>query len=78
MPSFGSLAYTPYVYPINFVIRPIRRLLSLPEYTWLLFHTLATGFGMFLLAARPRCARVRRHPGRRSHDVDAEPGRDRC
>ncbi len=49
MPSFGSLAYTPYVYPVNWIIKPFRKVLPLPEYTWLLFHTLATGFGLFLL-----------------------------
>ncbi len=49
MPSYGSMAFTPWVYPINWVIKPFRKLLSLPEYSWLLFHTLATGFGVFLL-----------------------------
>lgn len=49
MPSYGSMAYTPWVYPMNWVIKPFKRLFFLPEYTWLLFHSLATGFGVFLL-----------------------------
>ncbi len=49
MPSFGSMAYTPWVYPVNWILKQFRRILPLPEYTWLLFHTLATGFGVFLL-----------------------------
>lgn len=49
MPSFGSLAYTPWVYPVNWIIKPFRKVLPLPEYTWLLVHTLATGLGVFML-----------------------------
>ncbi|MCI0451644.1 MAG: YfhO family protein [Candidatus Latescibacteria bacterium] len=49
MPSFGSLSFTPWVYPINWVIKPFRAVLPLPEYTWLLIHSLAAGFGVFLL-----------------------------
>jgi hypothetical protein len=49
MPSFGSLAYTPYVYPMNFVVGFLRRVLFFPEYTWLLLHTFLTGLGTFLL-----------------------------
>ncbi|HXV12963.1 MAG TPA: YfhO family protein [Candidatus Krumholzibacteria bacterium] len=49
MPSFGSLSFTPWVYPINWVIKPLRAVLPLPEYTWLFVHTMVTGFGVFLL-----------------------------
>ncbi len=49
MPSFGSLSFTPWVYPVNWVLKPLRAVLPLPEYSWLLVHTLATGFGVFLL-----------------------------
>lgn len=49
MPSFGSLAYTPWVYPVNWIIKPFRKVLPLPEYTWLFVHTLLTGLGVFLL-----------------------------
>jgi hypothetical protein len=51
MPSFGSLSYTPYVYPVNFVVGFLRRVLFFPESTWLLFHTFLTGMGTFLLLA---------------------------
>src|SRR5262245_45083518 len=49
MPSYASMSYTPWVYPVNWIIKPFRRVLPLPEYTWLLVHTLATGLGVFLL-----------------------------
>ena len=49
MPSYASMAYTPWVYPVNWLIRPFRRVLPLPDYTWLLVHTLATGLGVFLV-----------------------------
>lgn len=57
MPSYGSLAYTPYVYPVNFVLGLLVRYLFFPEYTWLLFHTFMTGLGTFLLV-RSRGAHV--------------------
>jgi len=49
MPSFGSLCFTPYVYPVNFVLGIFVRYLFFPEYTWLLFHTFLAGLGTFLL-----------------------------
>jgi hypothetical protein len=49
MPSFGSLVFTPYVYPVNFVLGVFVRYLFFPEYSWLLFHTFLTGLGVFLL-----------------------------
>lgn len=49
MPSFGSLVFTPYVYPVNFVLGIFVRYLFFPEYSWLLFHTFLTGLGVFLL-----------------------------
>lgn len=49
MPSFGSLCFTPYVYPVNFVLGIFVRYLFFPEYSWLLFHTFLTGLGVFLL-----------------------------
>ncbi len=51
MPSFGSLSYTPYIYPMSFVITFLRKVFFLPEYTWLLFHTFLTGVGTYLLLA---------------------------
>jgi hypothetical protein len=49
MPSFGSLVFVPYVYPVNFVLGIFVRYLFFPEYSWLLFHTFLTGVGVFLL-----------------------------
>ncbi|HEX5133431.1 MAG TPA: hypothetical protein VFX92_13225 [Candidatus Krumholzibacteria bacterium] len=49
MPSFGSLAFTPYIYPVNFLVTVLRKVLFFPEYTWLFFHTFLTGVGTFLL-----------------------------
>jgi hypothetical protein len=49
MPSFGSLVFTPYVYPVNFVLGIFVRYLFFPEYSWLLFHTFLTGIGTYLL-----------------------------
>ncbi|HKW14950.1 MAG TPA: YfhO family protein, partial [Candidatus Krumholzibacteria bacterium] len=49
MPSFGSLVFVPYVYPVNFVLGIFVRYLFFPEYSWLLFHTFLTGVGIYLL-----------------------------
>ena len=49
MPSFGSLSFLPYVYPVNFVLGIFVRYLFFPEYSWLLFHTFLTGVGTYLL-----------------------------
>ena len=57
MPSFGSLVFTPYVYPVNFVLGIFVRYLFFPEYSWLLFHTFLTGLATFLLL-RERGARM--------------------
>ncbi len=78
MPSYGSLAYTPYVYPVNYVLSILVRYLFFPQYTWLLFHTFLTGLGTFLLAAFARRARRCRAGGGRVHDVDAESGGGGC
>jgi hypothetical protein len=49
MPSFGSLVFVPYVYPVNFVLGIFVRYLFFPESSWLLFHTFITGLGIYLL-----------------------------
>lgn len=49
MPSFGSLAYTPFVYPPSFVTHLLHRYLHTPEMTWLLLHYLLAAAGMYLL-----------------------------
>jgi hypothetical protein len=49
MPSFGSLAYAPYVYPPSFVTHVLYAYLHFPEMFWLLAHYLLAGVGMYLL-----------------------------
>ncbi len=49
MPSFHSLAYAPYVYPISFVTHLLYEYLHFPEMTWLLVHYLLAGAAMYLL-----------------------------
>lgn len=49
MPSFGSLTYTPWVYPPSQLLAAVARLPLAPPMSWLLFYFLAAGFGMFLL-----------------------------
>jgi hypothetical protein len=56
MPSFSSLAYTPYVYPISFITHILYKYLRFPAMTWLLIHYILAGAGMYLLA---RSYRVR-------------------
>ncbi|MCK5407513.1 MAG: hypothetical protein KAJ37_08665, partial [Candidatus Krumholzibacteria bacterium] len=43
MPSFGSLSYTPYVYPPNAFLKLLVKYLFFPKYIWLLFHTFLAG-----------------------------------
>ncbi|UCG50947.1 MAG: hypothetical protein JSW58_12200 [Candidatus Latescibacterota bacterium] len=49
MPSFGSLSYNPYVYPVNFLTGLLAKYLHFPNFTWLLFHVFLLGLGVFLL-----------------------------
>ncbi len=49
MPSYPSLAYTPYVYPLSFVTHVLHSYLRFPESIWLLFHYLLAGVGVYLL-----------------------------
>jgi hypothetical protein len=50
MPSFSSLAYTPYVYPVAFLTHLLYTYAGFPAMTWLLLHYLLAGVGMYLLA----------------------------
>jgi len=50
MPSYASLAFTPYVYPPSIFTYALQRYLHFPELTWLLFHYLLAGIGVYLLA----------------------------
>lgn len=49
MPSYESLAYTPYVYPVSVITDLLVRVLHFPGQTWLLFHVLLLGLGVYLL-----------------------------
>ncbi len=49
MPSYSSLAYAPYVYPVSFVTYILHRYLGMPEMIWLLIHYVIAGIGVYLL-----------------------------
>lgn len=49
MPSFGSVSYTPYVYPVSYLLGLFSTYLFFPKYIWLLFHTFLVGMGTYLL-----------------------------
>ncbi len=49
MPSFASLAYTPWVYPVTYLAGPLVRWLHFPHLTWLLMHTWLMGLGVYAL-----------------------------
>lgn len=48
MPSFSSLSYNPYVYPVGLVLKILWPLMRLPM-MWLLIYYLAGGLSLFLL-----------------------------
>ena len=50
MPSFSSLAYTPYVYPVSFITHVLYRYAGFPAMAWLLLHYLLAGAGTYMLA----------------------------
>ncbi len=50
MPSFSSLAYTPYVYPVSYITHILYTYAGFPAMGWLLLHYLLAGAGMYLLA----------------------------
>jgi hypothetical protein len=49
MPSFGSLMFMPYVYPVTVVLQAIGRLPGTPPLGWMLFYFVLAGFGVFVL-----------------------------
>lgn len=49
MPSFASLAFTPYVYPPTEILAALGKLPLAPPLLWLLFYQLAAGYGVFLV-----------------------------
>jgi hypothetical protein len=48
MPSYASLAYNPYVYPVGLALRVLWPLMKLPM-MWLLIYYIGGGLGLFLL-----------------------------
>jgi hypothetical protein len=60
MPSFGSGAYNPLIYPPDWPVALLQKLLPLPELTWLLLYYFLAGLFTYLLArewgARPEGA----------------------
>jgi hypothetical protein len=60
MPSFASGAYNPLIYPPDWPLALVQKVLPLPDMTWLLIYYVVGGLGMFLLArewgARPEGA----------------------
>ncbi len=61
MPTFGSLAYTPGLYPPPLVLEFLHDTLGMPPLTWMLAHLLFGGLGMVWLLGRwplPPAARL--------------------
>jgi len=54
MPSFGSLSYTPNVYPVSYLVEVLKKVLFLPRYTWLFLHTWLMGMAIYLLLRERR------------------------
>jgi len=50
MPSFASGAYNPLIYPPDWPVAIVQKILPLPELTWMLLYYFLAGFFMFLLA----------------------------
>ena len=50
MPSFASGTYNPLIYPPDWPVALVQRLLPLPELTWLLIYYFLAGLFTFLLA----------------------------
>ncbi|HSQ59654.1 MAG TPA: hypothetical protein VLT84_04395, partial [Acidobacteriota bacterium] len=49
MPSFGSLAHVPYVYPLDWLFGFLNQTLGFPDLTWLLAHYLLLALGTVAL-----------------------------
>ena len=62
MPSFGSGAYNPLIYPPDWPVALLQKLLPLPELTWLLLYYFLAGLFAYVLArewgARPEGALI--------------------
>ncbi|MDZ7859649.1 MAG: YfhO family protein [Candidatus Krumholzibacteriota bacterium] len=49
MPSFSSMAYNPYVYPLSWITHFLHKSLAFPRMTWLILHYFLAGVGIYLL-----------------------------
>jgi hypothetical protein len=49
MPSFGSLAFVPYAYPLDWIFGFLNTKLGFPDLTWLLVHYLLLALAMVAL-----------------------------
>lgn len=60
MPSFGSGTYNPYIYPPDWPLALVAKVIPLPDMTWLILYYFLGGLFLFLLArewgARPEAA----------------------
>jgi hypothetical protein len=50
MPSFASGTYNPLIYPPDWPVAILQKMLPLPDLTWMLIYYVLAGFSMFLLA----------------------------
>jgi hypothetical protein len=55
MPSFASLTFTPYVYPLSEILGALGKLPLAPPLLWLVFYYVAAGYGVFLLLRYSKC-----------------------
>jgi len=49
MPSYSSMMYNPYVYPVSWITHLLHKYLFFPQMTWLLIHYFMAGIGIYLL-----------------------------
>lgn len=56
MPSFASLAFTPWIYPPTEILSALGKLPLAPPLLWLLVYQLAAGYGVFLVLRALRAA----------------------
>ncbi|MDH3214720.1 MAG: hypothetical protein OEN01_00340 [Candidatus Krumholzibacteria bacterium] len=54
MPSYASLSFNPYVYPVSLLTGFLSNHLKFPAYTWLLLHIFMLGLGVWLLLVERR------------------------
>src|SRR5437867_10198287 len=62
MPSFGSGAYNPLIYPPDWPLALVQKVIPLPDMTWLVLYYLLVAYFLYLLVRErvdaPECALV--------------------